>query len=93
MAKAPYNKAEHNAYNSAYEKSPTQVKHREERNEARRHEEKKVGKAALKGKDVDHKKPLGAGGSNKSSNSRVISEKENRGWRKGKPGYKPTTVH
>jgi hypothetical protein len=92
MTKRPYNLANHDAYNAAYEKSPDQVKKREERNTARRHEEKKVGKAALKGKDVDHKKPLAAGGSNKDSNTRVRSETANRGWRKGKSGagsYKP----
>jgi hypothetical protein len=95
MTKRPYNLANHNRYNAEFEKSPEQVRKREERNTARRREEKKVGKAALKGKDVDHKKPLAAGGSNKDSNTRVISEEKNRGWRKGKHGkdsYKPSTV-
>jgi len=38
-----------------------------------------VGKAALKGKDVDHKKPLSRGGSNARSNLQVLSVRENRG--------------
>ena len=38
-----------------YESSPLQIKRREERNKARRLMIAKHGKAALKGKDVDHK--------------------------------------
>ncbi len=34
-------------------------------------------------KDVDHKKPLRDGGSNKRSNLRAISSSKNRGWRDG----------
>ena len=33
-------------------------------------------------KDVDHKKMLDAGGSNDKGNLRVVSQTENRGWRK-----------
>lgn len=36
------------------------------------------------GLDVDHKKPLRAGGTNKPGNLRAISEKRNRGWADGK---------
>ena len=39
---------------------------------------KRYGEAALKGKDIDHKKPLQAGGSNDPSNWRIQSVKENR---------------
>jgi 5-methylcytosine-specific restriction endonuclease McrA len=35
------------------------------------------------GMDVDHKKPLRHGGSNKRSNLRVIPKSRNRGWRDG----------
>lgn len=58
------------------------------RNRARRAAEKKFGKAAIAGKDVDHKKPLRSGGTNASSNLRPRDPDANRGWRKGKHGYK-----
>lgn len=35
------------------------------------------------GKDVDHKTPLRAGGSNSRSNLRVLPKSKNRGWRNG----------
>jgi hypothetical protein len=35
------------------------------------------------GRDVDHKKGLRDGGSNKRSNLRVMSASRNRGWRDG----------
>jgi len=41
--------------------------------------EKEVGKAALKGKDVDHKRPLSQGGSNSRSNLQITSVNYNRG--------------
>jgi hypothetical protein len=40
---------------------------------------KKYGEAALRGKDLDHKKPLQAGGSNEPSNWRIRDPGENRG--------------
>jgi len=60
------------------------------RHRARRKVEKTRGKAAVKGKDVDHKKSLKSGGSNSKSNLRVRSVSANRsaggksGNRKGK---------
>jgi hypothetical protein len=36
------------------------------------------------GMDVDHKKGLRDGGTNKSSNLRVVTAKRNRGWADGK---------
>ena len=48
------------------------------RHRARRKMAKKVGKAALRGKDVDHKKKLKNGGSNSTSNLRVRSKSANR---------------
>ena len=71
--KADYRKS------TKYESSPEQIKKREMRNRARYQMEKKLGKKALKGKDVDHKDPLRKGGSNKASNWRVRSVKANRG--------------
>jgi 5-methylcytosine-specific restriction endonuclease McrA len=70
-----------------YQGTPEQIKKRAERNKARREMEKKVGAAAIKGKDIDHKKPLDRGGSNAMSNLRISSVKANRNWRKGKSGY------
>lgn len=39
---------------------------------------KKHGTSALKGKEVDHKKPLAAGGSNSVSNLTILSRTANR---------------
>lgn len=77
-------------YDTAYEARPDQVKKREMRNAARRELEKKG--LVHKGQDVDHAKPLGAGGTNSVSNLRAIDETRNRGWRKGESGYKPKKV-
>ncbi len=62
-----------------YQGTPEQIAKRSERNKARRQMEKKVGKAALKGKDVDHKKPIRSGGGNSAGNLRVRSVHANRG--------------
>jgi hypothetical protein len=48
------------------------------RNRARAAAERKYGKAALKGKDVDHKVPLRSGGSTAASNTRLRSVHANR---------------
>ena len=37
------------------------------------------------GKHIDHKVPLDAGGSTAKSNTRVVSAKVNKGWRKTRP--------
>lgn len=68
-----YYKANKDKFNN-----PKEKKKRAARNRARRLMEKKVGKAALKGKDVDHKKPLRNGGGNGVKNLRVLSIKKNR---------------
>ena len=82
MAKSSKAKLE---YMSEYEKSPKEVAKRVDRNRARRHAIAD-GKAAVgDGKQVDHIKPLGAGGSGKDSNTRVVSTKQNEGWRKDHP--------
>ena len=67
------------AYDIKYESSPQQIKNREARNKARAEVTKKLGAAAVRGKDVDHKRPLALGGSNSASNLRVRSIAANRG--------------
>lgn len=61
-----------------YQGTPEQKKNRAKRNAARRAMERELGKAALKGKDVDHKRPLSKGGSNARSNLQVTSVSYNR---------------
>lgn len=80
------------AYQAEYQKQPSEIKKREERNQAR-YQALKAG-TVHKGDnlEVDHKKPLGAGGSNAKSNTRVIPESRNAGWRRGESGYKPKKV-
>ena len=68
-----------------YEARPSQVKHREERNEARREATKRLGHAPVG--DVAHIKPLAGHGKNTSGNERVESIAQNRGWRGGMTGY------
>ena len=67
------------SYDTEYQDRPEQVANRVKRNKARREMAKSKGKAAMKGKDVDHKKPLSKGGSNSKGNLRLASKKKNRG--------------
>lgn len=60
-----------------YHSKPEQRKNRSKRNQARRKMGLKVGDK----REVDHKKPLSKGGSNRRSNLRVVSRTTNR--RKG----------
>lgn len=62
-----------------YQGKPEQIAKRAARNAARAAMEKKLGKAAIAGKDIDHKRPIRSGGSNAHSNLRVRSVKANRG--------------
>ena len=57
-----------------YHSKPEQKKNRAARNKARREMGLKVGDS----REVDHKKPLSKGGSNKKSNLRVVSRSTNR---------------
>lgn len=63
-------------YDRKYQARPENVKKRVMRNAARRLMIKKHGKAALKGRDVDHKRGTKAG--NGSSNLQIISKSANR---------------
>lgn len=62
-----------------YHSKPEQKKNRAKRNAARAIMSRELGKAAIKGKDIDHIKPLSKGGSNKRSNLRVMLVSQNRG--------------
>ena len=62
-----------------YHSKPEQRANRSKRVLARRAMEKELGKDALRGKDVDHIKPLSKGGSNNRFNLRVTSISKNRG--------------
>ena len=68
---------------TAYEALPAQVKNRAARNAARAKVTEKLGKAAVEGKDVDHKKPLAEGGTNDLKNLRLRSVAANRARKKG----------
>ena len=72
-------------YMAEYQKTPENVEKRVDRNRARRHAiadgKAKVGD----GKEVDHKVMLDKGGSDKDSNTRVVSAAENRAWRAKHP--------
>lgn len=71
-----FNKA---AYDKKFNARPEQRRNRSNRNKARRKMAKKVGKKALKGKDVGHKKPLSKGGGNSYKNLTLSSPSKNRG--------------
>ena len=85
MAEKKVNKATGRSYvsDTKYESQPAQVKARTARNSARLKMEQKLGKAAIEGKDVDHKKPLAEGGTNDLKNLRLRSPAANRARKKG----------
>ena len=70
---------------SGYNHRPGIIANRVERDQARAIMTKKLGKAAVAGKDIDHIKMVIKGGTNAPSNLRVRSVHINRGWDKKKP--------
>ena len=64
--------------------TPEAVAKASARKQARRIMERKYGKAALRGKDVDHIKPLAKGGTNALSNLRLVPVSKNRSRNKRK---------
>lgn len=62
-----------------YQGTPEGLRKSAERKQARRDMEKKLGKAAIAGKDIDHKTPIRSGGGNSPGNLRVRSVHSNRG--------------
>jgi len=71
---------------AAYNKRPDVQDKRVEQNRARRHAIAEGKASKGDGTNVDHKKPLDRGGSGADSNTRVVSEKFNKGWRGRDPG-------
>ena len=69
-----------------YQGKSEQLKNRAKRNGARAEATKTHGKAALAGKDIDHKTPLSKGGSNGKGNTRVVSVNKNRAYARTKTG-------
>jgi hypothetical protein len=65
-----------------YNHEPVHIKGRTLRNQARTIMAKDLGKAAIAGKDIDHKVMVKDGGGNTRKNLRVRSEHANRGWEK-----------
>lgn len=77
MAKKRDGRGRMRDYDKEYDRdhsSPKQIDDRSKRNEARRD----LGLEKGDPREVDHKKPLSKGGSNKKSNLRVTSRKKNR---------------
>lgn len=68
-------------YNTHKDKfnNPEEKRKRALRNKARRQMTKEKGAAALRGKDVDHIRPLANGGGGGRSNLRVMGRSQNRG--------------
>lgn len=63
-----------------YNHRPSIIANRSERNKARRIMTHELGKKALIGKDVDHKKKVIDGGTNTRGNLRLRTPHVNRGW-------------
>ena len=76
------------AYQRKYNAKPENISKRSANNSARREMVKKHGAAAVKGKDVAHKRALDNGGSNDPRNLGLSDVTSNRGWRKGQSSYK-----
>jgi hypothetical protein len=73
-------------YQKAYNARPAE-KHKRALNNAARRKAIREGRAHKgDGTEVDHKRPLRKGGTNASSNLRVIPEAKNAAWRKGHSG-------
>lgn len=65
-----------------YQGRPEQIRKRALRNKARRTMEKAGLVRKGDGRDVDHRRPLGQGGSNSRANLRVQSRHSNRSFRR-----------
>jgi len=81
----PKSSAKELATKKKYNARPDVMKKRVAQNKARRQAIADGRAKKGDGKDVDHKVPLDKGGSTEKSNTRVVSQKTNRGWRKKNP--------
>ena len=70
---------------AAYNARPDVMDKRVQTNKARRRAEREGLVHKGDGKEVDHKQMLDKGGSNDKSNTRVVSQAANRGWRAEHP--------
>lgn len=77
------------AFQKQYNALPGNVIKREKENLARAHALKAGTVKKGDNLDVDHVKPLDNGGAAIDENTRVVTQKTNRGWRKGQSGYNP----
>lgn len=77
--------AKKRAYQAEYQKQPDEVAKRVARNRARRHAEAQGLVHKGDGKELDHKVPLGKGGSTSDKNTRVVDASTNRAWRANHP--------
>ena len=68
-----------------YNKKPSVQKKRVANNKVRREALRDGRVQKGDNKHIDHKIPLDAGGSTAKSNTRVVSAKVNKGWRKTRP--------
>jgi len=82
MAKKRDYKAEY----AKYQGTPEQKKRRAQRNAARRQLEKEGVVHKGDGKDVDHKRKISKGGTNKRSNLHAVSKSKNRSFARNKDG-------
>ena len=73
------------ATKAKYNKKPSVQKKRVANNKVRREALRDGRVKKGDGKHIDHKVPLDVGGSTAKSNTRVISAKVNKGWRKTRP--------
>lgn len=69
-----------------YQGRPDQIKRRSERTTARRQAEASGMAHKGDGKDLDHKRPLSKGGSNKPANWRMVSKSQNRSFSRNADG-------
>jgi len=88
MGDNPASERDYKKEYAAFKANPQNMKDHSARVKARREMVKKYGEAALRGKDIDHIRPLrGPGTPNSPGNWRISSVGDNRDWRKGKKGY------
>lgn len=84
----PKTSAKKLAYMKEYNNKPERIEAREEANKAR-YQAMRDGKVKKgDGKDVAHVVALDSGGKTVPGNTKVLSAKTNRGWRKGESSYK-----